>query len=456
MPWDGVGNFDPPAASFPEVNGTVIDANRYNPTILDLATGIETALTKNGQNAATANLPMGGFKLTGLGAGTGAAESVRVDQVEIAANPSVALSATGTDLAASYASLIELTGSSVTVTAFVTTATVGVRRKTRFAGVNTLTHSSALDLLSSANIATAANDIAEWISTASGWRMIGYQRKSGGPLLLALADGTAAAPALGFAADADTGLYRVGTNSLGLAAAGAQVAAFSSTSITLGARAVLATAALSSLTSAAPYGLEIGSGNSSGSGNSGSVIVQGGTSTGGNGGHVQILGGDGADDGGSITIRAGGSAGNNVGEDAGSVSIAGGTASTGISDHGSVEIRGYTSAPGIVLNGEEGGHLYHSLGGGTAPTIDSGGGTGVTITGTDTLFRVTLGTTPGTSFVVEFAVEWGMMPLCFVNYGDSNIAVRAEPAADGTRVTIRFASSPTAGETVEVMCLGLE
>jgi len=67
MPWSGAGTYSPPAASFPEVNGTLIDAGRYNPTITDLAAGITAALAKNGENSPTANLPMAGFRHSGAG-----------------------------------------------------------------------------------------------------------------------------------------------------------------------------------------------------------------------------------------------------------------------------------------------------------------------------------------------------------------------------------------------------
>lgn len=69
MPWNGSGTYSPPAASFPEVNGTVIDASRFNATINDLASGITNAVARDGQNAPTGNLPMGGFKHTGAADG---------------------------------------------------------------------------------------------------------------------------------------------------------------------------------------------------------------------------------------------------------------------------------------------------------------------------------------------------------------------------------------------------
>ena len=63
-----------PGATFPEVNGTTIDAVRFNANLNDVAAGITAALAKNGENAATANLPMGGFKHTGAVLATASGE----------------------------------------------------------------------------------------------------------------------------------------------------------------------------------------------------------------------------------------------------------------------------------------------------------------------------------------------------------------------------------------------
>ena len=82
MPWNGSGVYTPPAASFPEVNGTVIDAGRYNPTLNDVAAGITNCLAKDGQNTPTANIPMGGFKFTGAANAAGAGELVTYDKAK--------------------------------------------------------------------------------------------------------------------------------------------------------------------------------------------------------------------------------------------------------------------------------------------------------------------------------------------------------------------------------------
>jgi hypothetical protein len=66
MPWNGLGTYSLPPAFSPEVNGTVIDAVRYNGLTVDVAAGISNALAKDGQNVPTNNIPWGGFKITGL------------------------------------------------------------------------------------------------------------------------------------------------------------------------------------------------------------------------------------------------------------------------------------------------------------------------------------------------------------------------------------------------------
>lgn len=70
MAWNGLGTYVLSPTYSPEVNGTTIDASRYNGLTTDIAQGISNAVAKDGQNAALANLPMGGFKHTGALAAT--------------------------------------------------------------------------------------------------------------------------------------------------------------------------------------------------------------------------------------------------------------------------------------------------------------------------------------------------------------------------------------------------
>lgn len=80
MPWNGSGTYALPGAYSPESNGTIIDAVRYNGLMADLAAGITNCLNKNGENSPTVNIPMGGFKFTGLGAGVASGQALVYNQ----------------------------------------------------------------------------------------------------------------------------------------------------------------------------------------------------------------------------------------------------------------------------------------------------------------------------------------------------------------------------------------
>jgi hypothetical protein len=66
MAWDGLGVYNLNPAYSPETNGAVIDATRYNGLTSDIASGITNALAKDGQNAPTADLTMGGFRVKNI------------------------------------------------------------------------------------------------------------------------------------------------------------------------------------------------------------------------------------------------------------------------------------------------------------------------------------------------------------------------------------------------------
>lgn len=70
MTWNGAGVYSLPALYFPEAPGNLVDSNRYNGVLNDVATGLNLSLTKDGQNVPTANLSMGGFKHTSVAAAT--------------------------------------------------------------------------------------------------------------------------------------------------------------------------------------------------------------------------------------------------------------------------------------------------------------------------------------------------------------------------------------------------
>lgn len=90
----------------PVVTGTTIQSSWANNTLTDIATGLTTCLLKDGTQTVTANIPMSGFKLTGLGAATIAGDALRYEQLfttgavtllgEVRYTVGAALTATGT------------------------------------------------------------------------------------------------------------------------------------------------------------------------------------------------------------------------------------------------------------------------------------------------------------------------------------------------------------------------
>ncbi len=82
MPFNGAGVYTPPATDFPAVANTLIESTKFNNVINDLATALSTCITKDGQTIVTANIPFGGFRLTGVGAGTARTDAANVGQLQ--------------------------------------------------------------------------------------------------------------------------------------------------------------------------------------------------------------------------------------------------------------------------------------------------------------------------------------------------------------------------------------
>ena len=80
MPFTG-GSFSLYQPGNPVVTNTAISSAWANNTLSDIATGLSTCVLKDGTQTITANIPMSGYKLTGLAAGTTAGDSMRYEQV---------------------------------------------------------------------------------------------------------------------------------------------------------------------------------------------------------------------------------------------------------------------------------------------------------------------------------------------------------------------------------------
>jgi len=127
MSYNGSGVFNINTAGQPVVTGTVISSTAFNALTADLATGLTTALTKDGQTTPTANIPMGGFKITGIAAATTLGDALSYGR---AATVSTLTNSALTSGRVPYASTAGLLVDSANLTfngsSFAVTGTVGV------------------------------------------------------------------------------------------------------------------------------------------------------------------------------------------------------------------------------------------------------------------------------------------------------------------------------------------
>jgi hypothetical protein len=66
MAFNGSGTYNLPAGN-PVTTGTTISSSWANSTLSDIASALTNCITRDGQSPPTANIPHGGYKLTGLG-----------------------------------------------------------------------------------------------------------------------------------------------------------------------------------------------------------------------------------------------------------------------------------------------------------------------------------------------------------------------------------------------------
>lgn len=83
MPRNSSGVYSQPASTVnPPIAGTVIDPVAFANALTDIATELTNSIDRLGRGGMTANLAMGGFKVTGLGAATLAADAARLSDVQ--------------------------------------------------------------------------------------------------------------------------------------------------------------------------------------------------------------------------------------------------------------------------------------------------------------------------------------------------------------------------------------
>lgn len=95
MSYNGSGTFSINTAGQPVVTGSTITSTAFNALTADLANGLSTALCKDGQSTPTANISLGGFKITNLAVGTLGTDAARLSQVQ--SGSATSITASGTD-----------------------------------------------------------------------------------------------------------------------------------------------------------------------------------------------------------------------------------------------------------------------------------------------------------------------------------------------------------------------
>ncbi len=176
MPRNGSGTYTRPQSDY--VPGTTILATSVNSDLNDMASALTASIARDGQTTPTANIPLGGFRITGLGSATAATDAATLGQVDGRAEIDLA-SASTTSIGAQQSDNVRITGTT-TITSFGTIAS-GVTRQLRFAAALTLTHNAtSLILPGGANIITAAGDTATAVSLGSGnWVVTDFMPASG-------------------------------------------------------------------------------------------------------------------------------------------------------------------------------------------------------------------------------------------------------------------------------------
>jgi len=188
MSYNGSGAFVINSTGQPVSANTLIEASVFNAFTADVATGLSTAMTKDGQTTVTANLPMAGYRLTGLGAGSANGHSLRYEQL-FSTGAVTLLGAMnwvkGADVAsATTINLTTATGNAVHVTGTTQIDAVtlgsGMWRMVIFDGILTLAHHATNNNLpGGANITTAANDRALYWSDGTTVYCAAYNKASG-------------------------------------------------------------------------------------------------------------------------------------------------------------------------------------------------------------------------------------------------------------------------------------
>lgn len=456
MAWNGSGLYILDPSYYPEVNGTVIDAVRYNGLMADIQAGVTKALAKDGQNAATANIPFGGFKATGLGAASAAGDAVRYEQAWLIGEASVATAATCSIFAVGE-STAQLTGTT-TVASFGAGTAGTVKFCCAVDGFTITYNATTMITPGLTDLVLAAGD---WFAVrsrgGSNAEVIQVTRRAS--LLTRLSD-------LGSAAASHTIANATYTQTWGWAWTGAtgNGLVLTASSTNSGAKLLRLNFTGSStstiLEAVSDYGTLLSVQTKSFNLNGGTLTTAGAAAATSyvTGGHAASGGGVGAT-GGALVLSGGdgstAAAGGNITVKPGSGSTNGSATLTNLA--GTASVTADDSA--LTLGGTKklvhaNQHEYFDDVNGV-PTL-TGGGTGATIAGSDTAMLYIAGTGSPTTVTINFADTWTTAPD-IVTYGCTQAGITISHSAPSTTsFTLSFSAGLSSGTRVSIRVSALQ
>ena len=78
MSRNGSGVYSPSATGYPAVASTTIESAKYNAVLADIATALTGSIACNGESTITGNIPLAGYKITGLGNASSATDALNL------------------------------------------------------------------------------------------------------------------------------------------------------------------------------------------------------------------------------------------------------------------------------------------------------------------------------------------------------------------------------------------
>lgn len=78
MSRNGSGVYSPSATGYPAVASTTIESAKYNAVVADIATALTGSIACNGESTITGNIPLAGYKLTGIGNASAGGDAVNL------------------------------------------------------------------------------------------------------------------------------------------------------------------------------------------------------------------------------------------------------------------------------------------------------------------------------------------------------------------------------------------